>query len=93
MDSEPWEANSSSQTPNAVAFTKLGAGCEIACETSIKAVSRDGDRSSMRAVDSDLLQAVRPFVGPAHLLLLRHAMADNLVHRRLRNAAADQWAR
>jgi hypothetical protein len=39
--------------------------------------------------DSDLRQPVRPFIGPSHLLLLRHAMADHLVDRRVGNAAAD----
>ena len=33
---------------------------------------------------------MRPFIGPSHLLLLRHAMADHLVDRRLGNAAADR---
>ena len=40
--------------------------------------------------DSDLHQAVRAFVGPPHLLLLGHAMADNLVHCRFSNAATDR---
>ncbi len=33
---------------------------------------------------------MRSFVGPPHLLLLRHAMADHLVHCGLGNAAADR---
>jgi hypothetical protein len=33
-----------------------------------------------------------PFVGPAHLLLLGHAVADDLVHRGLGYAAADRQA-
>ena len=39
---------------------------------------------------SDLHQAVRALVSPSHLLLLRHAMADYLIHRGLGNAAADR---
>jgi hypothetical protein len=38
--------------------------------------------------NSDLCQAVRPFIGPSHLLFLRHAMADYLVDGRFGNAAA-----
>jgi hypothetical protein len=36
--------------------------------------------------------AVRPFVSPAHLSLLGHAVADDLVHRGLGDAAADRQA-
>jgi hypothetical protein len=40
--------------------------------------------------DPDLRHAMCPFVGPAHLLLLGHAVADDLVHRGLGYAAADR---
>lgn len=40
--------------------------------------------------DSDLCHAVRPFVSPAHLSILGHTVADDLVHRGLGNAAADR---
>jgi hypothetical protein len=40
----------------------------------------------------DLHHAVRPFVSPAHLSFLGHTVADNLVHRRLGDAAADRQA-
>ncbi|MNT48377.1 hypothetical protein D3C72_1851580 [compost metagenome] len=35
---------------------------------------------------------MRPFVRPAHLSLLSHAMADDLIHRGLRDATADGQA-
>ena len=35
---------------------------------------------SVENSDSDLHPVVSSFVGPLHLLLLRHAMADNLIH-------------
>ena len=38
----------------------------------------------------DLRQAVCTFIGPPHLLVLRHSMADHLVDRGLGNAAADR---
>jgi hypothetical protein len=40
--------------------------------------------------DPDLRHAVRPFVSPAHLSLLGHAVADDLVHRGLGDAADRQ---
>jgi hypothetical protein len=40
--------------------------------------------------DPDLHHAVRPFVSPAHLSLLGHTVADDLVHRGLGDAAADR---
>lgn len=42
--------------------------------------------------DPDLRHAVRPFVSPAHLSLLGHAVADDLIHRGLGDAAADRQA-
>ena len=42
--------------------------------------------------DPDLRHAVRPFVSPAHLLLLGHSVTDDLVHRGLGDAAADRQA-
>jgi hypothetical protein len=40
--------------------------------------------------DPELRHAICPFVGPAHLLLLGHAVAGDLVHRGLGYAAADR---
>lgn len=37
--------------------------------------------------DSDMCHTVRPFVSPAHLSLLGHTVADDLVHRGLGYAA------
>lgn len=42
--------------------------------------------------DSDLCKAVRAFVGPAHLALLGHALADDQIHGRFGDAAADWQA-
>ncbi len=42
--------------------------------------------------DPDLCYAVRPFVSSGHLLLLGHAVADDLVNRGLGDAATDRQA-
>jgi hypothetical protein len=42
--------------------------------------------------NSDLRQAARPCIAPSHLLLLRDAMTDNLVHRGLRPAVSKRRA-
>ena len=42
--------------------------------------------------DPGLRHAVRPFVSPAHLSLLGQAVADDLIHRGLGDAAADRQA-
>ena len=83
--------NCSSEEAQWVAYAKLRAGREIAREAFIKAVSRNGESSPLGG-DSDLSQAVGRLVGPAHLLRLRHSMADDQVHRRPGDAAADRQA-
>jgi len=40
--------------------------------------------------DPDLRHAMCPFAGPAHLLLLGHAVADDFIHRGLGYAADRQ---
>ena len=47
---------------------------------------------SVQNRDPDLRHAVGAFVSPAHLSLLGHAVADDLVHRGLGDAAADGQA-
>ena len=42
--------------------------------------------------DPDLRHAMRSLVSPAHLSLLSHAVADDLVHRGFGDAAADRQA-
>ena len=63
--------------------------CRLACVRRVRArhlgqCGESLDRElPIEISNSDLRQAVCPFIGPSHLLLLRHAMTDHLVHRGL----------
>ena len=48
--------------------------------------------AEFRAQMVELVKAVRPFIGPAHLSLLCHTVADDLVHGRFGDAAVDRQA-
>jgi hypothetical protein len=77
----------------------LGAG--LRCYRGAFAASRGGYLERRDAMgrefpvqnrNPDLRHALRSFVSPAHLSLLGHTVADNLVHRGLGDAAADRQA-